>query len=171
MEINIFLIIVFCFLFFKICDGYSKGMVRQIVSLISLIFLCLVVLLIGNGLSNYQNGKMLNVVVMVMLLAVLGIVHYFINMVFFSAKLLAKLPIVHGVDKLLGVAVGILETVLILWTIYAFTMIMDLGPIGDFVLQGTSESKFLTWFYENNQLVKWIQVLGAELNGKINIPI
>ncbi len=169
MDINVLVIIVLCFLFFKICDGYNKGMVRQVISFISLVFLCLVILLIGNGLNNYQSGKMVNVFVMILLLAVLGVVHYFINAVFFSAKIIAKIPIIKSVDQLLGVVVGVLETVLILWTIYSFTMIMDLGSIGEFIMKNTADNEMLTWFYENNYLSKWIQMLGAELNEKMNM--
>lgn len=169
MEINILLLIVLAFMIVKIYDGYNKGMVKEIISFVSLIFLCLVVVLVGNGLNSYYDGRVLNVVVMVLLLAVVGIVHHLINVVFIPAKLLAKLPVVKSLDKVLGVAVGIAETVLILWTIYTFAMMMDLGAIGEFILQSTADNAILTWFYEHNQLAGWIQILGAELDAKIHI--
>ena len=171
MEINIFLLIVAVFMIFKVCDGYSKGMVKEIVSFISLIVLCLVVALVASGLNSFYDGEILNVIVMVLLLAVLGIVHHLINVVVAPAKLLAKLPIVKSLDKILGIAVGIAETVLILWTIYTFVMMMELGAIGDFILQSTADSPILAWFYEHNQLAGWIEVLGAELDAKVNINI
>lgn len=169
MEINILLLIVILFMIFKIYDGYDKGMVKEIISFVSLVFLCIVVALVGNGLSSYYDGKILNVVVMVLLLAVLGIVHFLINVVFVPAKVIAKLPIVKSLDKILGVAVGIAETILILWTIYTFAMMMDLGVIGEFVLKSTADSRILTWLYEHNQLAGWIQVMGAELDSKLHI--
>lgn len=169
MEINILLLSVLAFMIFKIYDGYHKGMVKEIISFISLIFLCLVVVLAANGLNSYYDGEIANVIVMVLLWAVLGIVHHLINVVVIPAKMIAKLPIVKSVDKLLGIVVGILETVLILWTIYTFTMMMDLGAIGEFVLQCTAESPILTWLYEHNQLAGWIEILGAELDAKIII--
>lgn len=171
MGMNILVVIVLAFLVFKIWDGYNKGMVKEIISFISLIFLCLVVALIGNGLSSYYDGRILNVVVMVLLLALLGIAHFLINVVFLPAKLIAKLPVVHSLDKLLGVVVGILETVLILWTIYTFTMMMDLGIIGDYILQCTAENPILTWFYRHNQLAGWIQILGAQLDEKLHLNL
>ena len=171
MEINILLLIVLAFMIFKVYDGYNKGMVKEIISFISLIFLSLFVVLAGNGLSNYYEGRILNVVVMVLLLAVLGIAHHIINAVLLPAKLIAKLPVVKSLDKVLGVVVGICETILILWTIYTFAMMMDLGPLGNFVLQSTSESRILTWLYEHNQLAGWIQILGAELDAKLHINL
>ena len=169
MGINIFAIIMLAVLVFKIWDGYRKGMVKEIVSFISLVFLCLVAALMANGLSSYFDGKFLNVVVAVVLLALLSIAHHIINVVVFPAKLLAKLPVVHSLDKILGVAVGILESVLILWTIYTFVMMMDLGMIGEFIVQCTAENPILTWFYRYNQLAGWLQILSAELGTKLQI--
>ncbi len=169
MEINILLLIVAAFMIFKIYDGYSKGMVKEIISFISLIVLCLVIVLVANGLNSYYDGEILNVIVMVLLLAVLGVAHHLLNVVVFPAKMLVKLPIVKSLDKLLGVVVGIAETVLILWTVYTFVMMMDLGAIGDFILQSTANNPILRWFYEHNQLAGWIEILGAELDAKLNI--
>lgn len=169
MEINVLLVIVLVCLVLKILDGYQKGMVKEIISFVSLIFLCLVVALIGNGLSDYTKGNFLNVAVVVLLLAVVGIVHHIVNVVVLPAKLIAKLPVVHSVDKIFGVVVGIMETVLILWTVYAFTMIMDLGMIGEYIRQGTVSSPVLTWFYEHNQLAGWLEILGAEVTSKLHL--
>lgn len=171
MEINILTVIVVVFLVLKIVDGYKKGMVKEIISFISLLFLCLVVALIGNGLSSYYDGKFLNVAVMILFLAVLGIVHHLINIATLPAKLVAKLPVVHSVDKILGIAVGILETVLILWTVYALVMLTDMGMIGEFILQGTAQNPVLTWLYEHNQLAGWLQIIGAEVESRLNLNL
>ncbi len=169
MGINIFVIVMLALLVFKMWDGYRKGMVKEIISFISLIFLCLVAALVGNGLNSYFDGKFLNVVIATVLLALLSIAHHLINVAVFPAKLLSKLPIVHSLDKILGIAVGILETVLILWTIYTFVMMMDMGMVGEFIVQCTAENPILTWFYRNNQLAGWLQILSAELSTKLQI--
>lgn len=168
MTVNLFMLILGVLLLCKIVDGYKKGMVKEIISFVSLIFLCIVIALIGNGLNSYLEGEFLNVVVMVLLLAVLGIVHHLMNLALLPAKLISKLPIVHGIDKLLGVVVGILETVLILWTIYTFVMMLDMGMTGNFIRECTAESSILTWFYEHNQLAGWIERFGAELSGQLH---
>lgn len=161
---NILLIVMGIILICCMVDGYKKGMVKSIISFVSLIVLCIVVALIGNGLQSYFNGEFLNLAIMVLLLCVLGIVHHLLGLVFFSAKMISKLPIVHSLDKLLGVVVGILETVLILWTIYTFIMMLDMGMIGQQLLEYTRESSILTWFYEHNHLAYWVEQLGAQFN-------
>lgn len=160
---NILLIIVGIILLCNIVDCYKKGMVKSIISFVSLIVLCIVVALIGNGLQSYMDGEILNVVIMVLLLCILGIVHHLLGVVFVPAKLIAKLPIVKSLDKILGIVVGILETVLILWTIYTFIMMMDMGMIGQQLLEYTQNSPILLWFYENNYLAYWVQKLGAQI--------
>ncbi len=169
MDINIFVVMVVFLLIIKIVDGYKKGMVKEIISFISLIFLCLVGVLAANALGSYYDGKFLNVVVMVVFLGILGLVHHLINVAAFPAKLVAKLPVVHSVDKLLGVVVGILETLLILWTIYTFIMVADTGMVGEMILQYTAENPVLVWLYEHNQVAGWLQILGAELNARFHL--
>lgn len=163
MGINILVIIVIAFMVFKIWDGYHKGMVKEILSFLSLIFLSLFILLAGNGVSSYYDGRILNVIVMVVLLTLLGIAHHIINVVVIPAKLIAKLPVIKKFDKALGIAVGVLETVLILWTVYTFTMMMDLGMIGDYILQCTSENPALLWLYQHNYLIRGIEFWSAQL--------
>lgn len=163
-QINLVLIVLIILMICNMVEGYKKGMIRSIISLVSLVVTCIVIALIANGLNSYTDGEIVNVVIAVLLLCLLGIVQHLLNVVFFSAKAISKLPIVHSVDKLLGIVVGILETVLILWTIYTFVMMMNLGMIENMIVEYTSESKILTWFYEHNELAHWVEQLGAQFN-------
>lgn len=153
---NILLIVAALFMICKIVDGYKKGMVKEIISLVSLIVVCAVVALILRGVNSYWDKDYINVVIAVALLVVIGIAHHVLGVIFFSAKVISKLPIVSWMNKLLGMVFGILETVLILWTIYTFIMFMDLGIIGQQILVYTQESPVLTWVYEHNYLAKWL---------------
>lgn len=161
---NILLIIVAVLLLCNVVDGYKKGMVRALISFVSLIVLCIVVALAGNGLQSYFDGEFVSVFIMALLLGVLGIAHHLLGLIFFPAKLVSKLPIIHSVDKLLGIVFGIFETILILWTVYTFAMILDLGLIGEQIIEYTRNNTILTWFYENNYLAGWVQQLGVQLH-------
>lgn len=161
---NLLTIIILIVLVCKILDGYRKGMVREIISFISLIIMCIVVVLIGTGLQSYIQKEFVGVVTAVLLLSVLGIAHHLLGVVFFSAKMLSKLPVVHWLDKILGMAVGALETVLILWTIYAFIHSFGLGMIGQLILSYTQENEILSWLYQHNYLAGWIGQLGEKIS-------
>lgn len=164
LQMNLLLIIFIILLICNMVEGYKKGMVRSIISLISLIALCIVAALISNGLRSYTAGEMANVVVMVLLLCLLGIAQHLLNVVFFSAKAISKLPVIHSLDKVLGIAVGAMETVLILWTVYTFVMMLDLGMVEKMIVEYTSESPVLAWFYKHNELAHWVEQLGIQFN-------
>ena len=149
---NILLLAVIVVTILKIMDGYKRGMVKEIISFVSLVVMCVVVLLLGSGLHSYMEKEILGVVIAVLLLVILGIAHHALKLVFFSAKLISKLPIVHSADKILGMLVGALEVVLILWTIYTFIMYFEMGMIGNLMIEYSRDSKILTWLYEHNML-------------------
>ena len=163
MNLNLLLIITAVILLCMVVDGYKKGMVRSLISLISLLITCVVLFLLGNALSSYFDGRFFNVIITLLLLAAIGLVHHLLNVVFFSAKVISKLPIVHSLDKLLGIVVGILETILIVWTIYAFNIFRDLGTLGQVIVDYTRDSRILTCLYENNYLAYLVEQLGQKL--------
>lgn len=159
MSINLMLIVVALAVVLKMVDGYKKGMVKEIISVISLVVLCIVGALVAGGVNSYFDGKFFNVFVMVLLLSLVGIAHHLLSLVFFSAKLVAKLPVISAADKLLGIVVGACEVILILWTVYTFVMMMDMGPIGQMILDYTVDSKILSWFYQHNLLAYGIDIM------------
>lgn len=62
MNINFLLVIVIILAIYKIADGYKKGMVKEIISLVSMAVLCAVAALIAGGISSYNDGKIFNAV-------------------------------------------------------------------------------------------------------------
>lgn len=163
-SINLLLIGLIVLAAINMVGGYKKGMVRAVVSLVSMVVLCVVVLLLANGISSYNDGNLFSVALTVILLAVLGLVHHLLGVVFFSAKMVSKLPVIRHLDKLMGILFGLLETVLILWTVYTFVMMMDLGIIGDMIIVWTEGSPVLTWLYQHNYLAYGIQYLLSEFS-------
>lgn len=154
---NILSIIVLIVLILKMVEGYKRGMVKEIISFVSLLVLCVVVALIGCGMQSYMEKEFLGVVIAVFLLCLLGIAHHLLGVVFFSAKLISKLPIIHWADKLLGIVAGALETVVILWTVFIFSMNSLLGMLGQQILVYTQENEILSWLYRYNLLAKLLE--------------
>lgn len=156
---NILLICVIGLAIFNMVSGYKKGMVKAIISLISMVILCIVATLLAYGIGSYNSGRFIHVALVVILLAALGVVHHLLSVVFFSAKMVAKLPVIHSLDKVLGILFGFIETILILWTVYTFVMMMDLGGIEKMIVIWTRENAILTWFYQHNYLAYGIDLL------------
>ena len=152
MSINILLIIVILAAIGKMVSGYKNGMVKEIISLVSLVILCAVVALIANGIGSYHSGRIFNLIIVIVLLAAIGILHHVLNVVFFSAKVISKLPVIRFANKLLGAVFGVLEVVLLLWTVYVLITIMEAGVAGQVILSFTEESRILSWIFRNNWL-------------------
>lgn len=162
MDWNIVLILSAIVLLCTAAGGYKKGMVRSIISFVSLIITCIVVALLGSAVKNYFDGELMNVAAMVLLLCLVGIIRRILNLVFFSAKALSDLPIVSWMDKLLGIVVGVFETVLLLWTLYILAAIFELGAVAQILWNNTQSSPILLWIYQHNYLA-WVvgQVLAV----------
>ncbi len=161
---NILTIVVLIVLLWKICEGYRRGMVKEIISFVSLIVLCAVAVLIASGLQSYSEKEYVGVAIAALLLCVVGVIHHLLGLAFFSAKLISKLPVIHWADKVLGVAVGILETVLLLWTVYTFIMTFGMGMIGQLILAYTQENPVLLWLYRYNYLADWITAIRENIS-------
>ncbi len=161
---NIMAIIVLIVLIWKISQGYKRGMVKEVISFVSLIVLCAVAALVVKGLQSYMEKKIIGVVIAVLLVCVVGIVHHLLGIVFFSAKMVSKLPVISWVDKLLGMVAGVLETVVILWMLYLIIMKAGLGMFGQQILEYTAENPVLSWIYEYNLLAMWVEGILGKIN-------
>lgn len=160
---NIMLILVAVCAIFKIADGYKKGMVKEIVSLVTLTVMGIMIVLISRGLHSYMEKEIIGVVIAVVLMALLGIVHHLLNVVLFSAKMISKLPVIHWLNKALGAVFGILEVILILQVIYVFIMYFGLGMIGQQIVEYTRESILLTQIYQYNVVAKLVENVMSQL--------
>ena len=160
---NLLLIIAAVVLISRIAEGIHRGMVKEIISFVSLVVLCLVAALLGTALSNYLERDIISMVVAIILLLVLCIAHRLLSLVFFSAKLISKLPVIHSCDKLLGAVIGVLETILILWTVYSLIIAFGMGMLGQQILQYTGDSQILSFFYKYNYLQHLVDLLAGKL--------
>ncbi len=163
MEINLLAIIVLIVILYKISTGYKRGMVKELVSIITLILVCLVLGVIAYGVRGYFQGELVSVVVSLVFVALLSVAHHFLNIILFPAKLLAKLPIIKFVDKLLGVVFGVAEVVVVMWAVYTLLVFFDLGTIEHKIAEYTAESQSLTWIKQNNYLILWVNQLISKL--------
>lgn len=161
---NLLVIIVLLVLLWKVCEGYKRGMVKEVISFVSLIVLCAVAVLIGSALQSYFQHEYVGVAVAVLLLCLVGIAHHLLGLVFFSARLISKLPVISWVNKLLGVVAGALETVLLLWTVYTFIMTFGMGSIGNMILEYTKENPVLLLLYRQNYLADWISTIRENIS-------
>ena len=147
---NWLLIIIIAILIWRVVEGIHRGMVKEIISFVSLTFLCGAAILVWNILNNYMQKDILKIIVATLLLLILLITHKILGIVFFSAKLLSHLPVIHSANKLLGAFIGVLETILIIWILFTFSD--QMGAIGDIIVDCAGQYKFTRILYDHNLL-------------------
>lgn len=149
---NVALLVAGILLLIKVLYGYKQGMVKEIVSLITLALMCVVVVILMALLHFVEESEAAGIIVAIILLLLLGIAHHFLRMIFFSAELMTKLPVISLGDKLLGMVVGAVETLFLVWMMYTFADTFDLGRIEEIIEEGTRDSEILLKIREWNPL-------------------
>lgn len=149
---NWLLILMFLILLWRITEGVRRGMVKELLSFISLIVLSLAVVLVGLLLGRYFQKDVIGMAVAIILLLILAVVHSLLGLVFFPAKLIAKLPLVRSLNKLLGAVVGIPETIVIVWTAYCLLAIYANEAILALLHQYIADSRVLSFLDQYNFL-------------------
>lgn len=106
------LIIILIFIW-RVTAGFKKGLIGEIISLISMIVagFCLVVIL--SAVGSYLNAQMGKLLQMILVLFVVCFIYKIVNVLFTSLKLISKLPVIKILNSLLGAVFGAAEAVVI----------------------------------------------------------
>lgn len=150
MTINWLIILCIILLIWRIVEGFNRGMVKEIISCVSLIVLSIVAILAVTAFTRYMKKDILSMASAIIILLVVLLAHRILGIVFFSAKLVSKLPVIHSADKLLGAVVGVVETALIIWLVFAMTGKM--GMVGSLIVENITDSRILQFLYSHNYL-------------------
>lgn len=95
--------------------GAHTGFAKLISKVISLMVSIVVVILLSSLVNGYRKGDTSNFLIGVLFLIILGALYKLVHALLTSIRFLAGLPILAGVDKILGIAAGFLEGFAILY--------------------------------------------------------
>lgn len=70
-----------------------------------------------------------------------------------ALDLITKLPILHGINKVAGIAVGGMKGILFVWILLLILTIFCKTPVGKVCMEMVSQDPFLSFLYEKNILV------------------
>jgi len=103
------LIIIALIFVWRMITGFKKGMVQELISIVAMAVAGICVVLILGAIGSYMDKEIADVVKMVAVLLVVCLVYRLVNVIFTSLQLIAKLPIVKSLDKILGLVIGFAE--------------------------------------------------------------
>lgn len=152
-------------LIFICARAVKEGFISELFSFISALIASVAILLLAMAVHGVFTDKKIALVIAIVLLILLAIFRSLINLLFGSLKLVAKLPGVSIANKLLGIAMAVVETVLIIWAIYCIIIIVDAGILGDWIRRCVSQNPLLKMLYEYNYLYKIVASLSDKIRG------
>lgn len=114
------LVIIAIIFIWRMAAGFRKGMVQELISLVAMAVAGVCVVLIMGAIGSYMDQEIGRVIQIVAVLLVVCLVYRLVHVLFTSLELISKLPIIKGVDKLLGIVVGFAEAVVIVGGVVYF---------------------------------------------------
>lgn len=105
----------------------------------------------GSGAYDVAAGRATDLVmrvisfVLVLLIAVISF-----HLLSVVLKVVEKLPLIGGINRLLGLFAGLVKGILIIWLAFAIIAMAGTTDIGIALISYIYESPLLIWVYENN---------------------
>lgn len=117
MEI-IFTGIVFLLIIWRTKKGFENGMMKEIISILSLIVACICIILIFFTISSVVAKTYSTFVVCLAGLIGIGTIYKLCNLIFKPVMAIFDLSIIHGLDKMTGAVVGFAEAAVFCYFLY-----------------------------------------------------
>ncbi len=160
---NVLLIVLGIVLLWRVSVGVKRGVVREALSLINVLFVALVIGLVCMIMEAYHAENYMGMVVNMLVIVALSIVYSVVKLVFFPAKVITKLPVLSSADKLLGLVFGVAEALIAYWALCCVLMYMDIGVLKEQLLMMIGESEILTFLYQYNLLGILFETVKAKI--------
>jgi uncharacterized membrane protein required for colicin V production len=157
LDINILFIIVIAILGIGVIWGWKRGFLESVIRIISCILGILVLIVVAKGIGSFIQKSYVQVVMAFALLAAIRLIHKIMRFLTDSFKLVRAIPIGKLADKFAGAALGLAESVLIVWLGFLLLGVFDTLGLNAWVLEQVEQSRFLTIMYHSNYLIALLQ--------------
>lgn len=157
MSINILWIIVVVSMLIGAITGFKRGLVEGIMRLVTSLLGIVVLVILAKGIGNFLQGSYVNVLMALILLTVLRIFHRIGKLILDSCKLVSKLPVIHSLDKVAGMLLGLVEVVVFVWLVFLFVGVMNPFGLQEWFMTQVNQSVFLSILHKMNGLILLLQ--------------
>ena len=132
--------------------GYKRGMVEEVNTVLALVLALAAIAMFVVAAQGYMEHETLRTILGIVCMTVAILVYKIADFILSSLKLISSVPVLRGVNKLLGFGVGVLESVLLIWAIFIVIVAFEFGGISNYILTQMRENALLTWLFKNNYL-------------------
>lgn len=163
---NILWIIVVIILAASVLSGRKKGCVRTLLELLAKVVVITIVIMIVPFITSFIMEKKIMNQPEFVVRAASFVVAFFILFAIAQAiigafDVLAKLPLVKGVNRFLGLFAGFFEGIVSVWIFFTIVAAISKTALGFFFLMMIEESPFLNYIYEHNLILQILSDFGV----------
>ena len=132
--------------------GYKRGMIEEVNTVIALVIALIVIGMFVVAVKGYMDHETLRTILGIVCLTIAVLVYKVVDFILSSLKIISIIPVIRGVNKLLGFGVGVVEAVLLIWALFLIIVAFEFGGISSYILADIKENLFLTYLFQNNYL-------------------
>ena len=155
----IILIVVALIYIWRIFQGSRNGLIDEVGALADIVIVSLAVVAGIVVIESALGKNLIGFLVSGIILLIILIARKLLRLVFCSLGLIAKLPILSGLNRLFGTIAGVVEATVIVWVGFAVISCLRIPIDGEPLVALITENKFLNVLYQHNMLYNCIQRL------------
>lgn len=141
----------------RIFSGSRNGLIDEVGALADIVIVSFAVVAGIVILESVLGKNLIGSLVSGIILLIILIARKLIRLVFCSLGLIAKLPLLNGLNKLLGTFAGIIEATVVIWVAFAIISCLKIPVNGKPLVELITANRFLDFLYQHNMLYNFIQ--------------
>lgn len=153
----IVLIIVALIYIWRIFMGSRNGLIDEVGALADIVIVSFAVVAGIVVIESILGKNLIGFLVSGIILLVILIARKLLRFVFCSLGLIAKLPVLNGLNRFLGTLAGMTEATVIVWVGFAIISCLRIPVNGQPLAELITANKFLDFLYQHNLLYNFIQ--------------
>ena len=151
----IFLIVLMLFIGGGI-KGFRHGMVEELNKAVALILALAAIAMFVVAAKSYMEHETLRTILGIVCMTIAILVYKIVDFILSSLKIISLIPVIRGVNKLLGFGVVVAESVILIWAVFIVIVAFEFGGASRYILENIKENTLLTFLFSNNYLANLV---------------
>lgn len=141
----------------RIFSGSRNGLIDEVGALADIVIVSFAVVSGIVVVESILGKNLIGFLVSGIILLIILLTRKLIRLIFCSLGLIAKLPLLNGLNRFLGTAAGIIEATVVIWVCFAVISCLKIPVNGHSLVELITANGFLNFLYRHNMLYNFIQ--------------
>lgn len=141
----------------RIFSGSRNGLIDEVGAFADIVIVSFAVVAGIVVLESILGKNLIGFLVSGIILLIILLARKLIRLVFCSLGLIAKLPLLSGLNRFLGTLAGIIEATVVIWVAFAIISCLKIPVEGRPLVEIIRANRFLDFLYQHNMLYNFIQ--------------